>query len=81
MRCALYIVNNESEPLWAFICFIKKILKKTLKKHLKNDLKTGYFGGQNWDKKMIEKKKAPGEPKIVKKSKNGLQNGARKRVH
>ena len=57
MRCALYIVNNESKPHWALLFFIKKILKKTLKKHPKNDLKTGYFEGKNWDKNLIEKKR------------------------
>ena len=57
LGCALYIVNNESKPLWALPCFIKKIFKKTLKKHPKNDLKTGYFEGKNWDKNLIEKKR------------------------
>ena len=75
LGCALYIVNNESKPHWAFLCFIKKILKKTLKKHPKNDLKTGYFGGKNWDKKLIEKKRLPESLKLRKKAKMGPKMG------
>ena len=75
LGCALYIVNNESKPLWALPCFIKKILKKTLKKHPKNDLKTGYFGGKNWDKNLIEKKRLPESLKLRKRAKMGPKMG------
>ena len=75
LGCALYIVNNESKPLWALPCFIKKIFKKTLKKHPKNDLKTGYFGGKNWDKKLIEKKRLPESLKLKKSPKMGPKMG------